>query len=347
VSPAGGNNPAIANNIISGGNFTNGVATMNNLSWGEVGLITLTANLTSGSYLGSALTATGTSGNVGGFIPDHLDTAVVATATTPMPCPAGLTCPTQYNGFVYSGQPFSVQVTAKNLAGGTTTNYHGAFGLSNNVTLTAWDALGSTTTQNPGPGALTNNTVVAATFSAGVGTTATPVYTFSASPTAPTNIFVRAVDSVNTVVTSLRATPSSSVEGGVKVVSGKVKISNAYGSELLPLPITATAQYWNGATYVTSTTDSLSSFAATNVVFNTYQPNLTAGNYPNSGATSVTPASVVFVNGVASYQLAKPGVTGSVDMTTNAPSYLPSNTARATFGVYKGASEFIYLRENY
>jgi hypothetical protein len=30
-----------------------------------------------------------------------------------------------------------------------------------------------------------------------------------------------------------------------------------------------------------------------------------------------------------------------------APTYLPSNPARATFGAYKGAKEFIYLRENY
>jgi MSHA biogenesis protein MshQ len=128
---------------------------------------------------------------------------------------------------------------------------------------------------------------------------------------------------------------------------GRIKLSNAYGSELLPLPIAVTAQYWNGLNYVTSITDSLSSFAATDVVFSNYQPGLTAGNYPNSGATSVTPTSVVFNSGAANYLLAKPGMTGSVDMTTNVPIYLPSNTARATFGVYKGPSEFIYLRENY
>ena len=60
VSPVGGNNPSIGNNIIFGGTFVNGVATVNNLSWGEVGIITMTANLTSGNYLGSALTASGT-----------------------------------------------------------------------------------------------------------------------------------------------------------------------------------------------------------------------------------------------------------------------------------------------
>ncbi len=144
----------------------NGVATVNNLSWGEVGSISLLATLTNTyGYLGTAATpttdalnnlliATGASATVGAFIPDHFDTAVVATATFPMPCPTGLACPALYNGFVYSGQPFSMQVTAKNLAGGTTSNYHSAYGLSNNVTLTAWDALGSTVTQNPGNGVL-------------------------------------------------------------------------------------------------------------------------------------------------------------------------------------------------
>lgn len=137
---------------------------------------------------------------------------------------------------------------------------------------------------------------------------------------------------------------------------GQMKLSNANGSELLPLPIAVTAQYFDGTSatccYVTNTLDSVTNFAATNVVFGTYHGILSAAIYPNSGATSVTPASVVFPNGTSSFILAKPGAgnTGSVDLTTNAPTYLPNPTnpaARATFGVYKGANEFIYLRENY
>jgi MSHA biogenesis protein MshQ len=356
VTPAAGANPSLGGNLIAGTSFTNGVATASNLTWGEVGNITLTANLTSGSYLGSGLTATGTSASVGSFIPDHLDTAVVPTATLPMPCPTGLTCPGLYNGFVYSGQPFSVQVTARNLAGGTTANYSSAYGLSNNVNLSAWNALGSTVAPT-GAGALANTAMVSTAFNSGVGLTNTQAYTFASSPTAPTNIFLRAVDSVNTSVTSLRATPATSVEGGVKLVSGKVKISNAHGSELLKLPVAVTAQYWNGTSYVASSTDSVSSFVVANVVFNNWQKLITSSGW-TTGSTSVVtpPASVVFTNGTGSFMLSTPGAnnTGSVDMTTNgtgaSPStaaYLPSNTARATFGVYKGANEFIYLRENY
>jgi hypothetical protein len=140
---------------------------------------------------------------------------------------------------------------------------------------------------------------------------------------------------------------------------GLMKLSNAYGSELLQLPIAVTAQYWNGLNYVTNIADSITTLNATTVTSANWT-NLTAGNWQKlsttstwaAGATSVVPAtaSVVFVNGVSSFKLAAPGSgkTGSVDMTTNAPTYLLTNTtARATFGVYKGANEFIYQRENY
>ena len=285
-------------------------------------------------------------GAFGRFVPDHFDTVV----TPGMPCPTGLTCPTlsipNDQGFIYSGQAFTTQVTARNTAGAVTLNYDSAKTWSKPVTLTAWNAAGGAT-QNPGAGTLTSNSVPSAAFNLGVATTSTPIYTFPTTPVAPTDIYVRAVDTDN--VTSLRGV--SSIEGGIKVVSGRINISNAHGSELLPLPIAVTAQYWKDAAsgWLTSTTDSVSSFVATNVLFGNYQKNLTAINYPNSGATSVTPASIVFANGVASYTLAKPGTgnNGSVDMNTNAPSYLPSNTARATFGIYKNANEFIYLREMY
>jgi len=364
VNPVGGTNPTPGNNIIPGNEFgaggmvndANGVATVNNLSWGEVGSITLTAGLTSASYLGSGLNPTGTSATVGAFIPDHFDTAVIATATTPMSCPTGLTCPTLYNGFVYSGQPFSVQVTARNLAGGTTTNYHSAYGLSNNVTLSAWDALGSVVTQNPGSGALANTTLASTAFNSGVGLTNTQAYTFATSPTSPTDIFLRAVDAVNTSVTSRRATPATSVEGGVKVVSGKVKISNANGSELLPLPLTATVQYWNNTSWLASTTDSITQF---NTNLSTAGGNIvsTIVNGLGSGVSVATPGMVTVAAGATTFTLNKPGVVGSTDISLNAPSYLlgssngagvnPSKAGRATFGVYKGPNEFIYLRENY
>ena len=305
--------------------------------------------------------------NVGRFVPDHFDTTVVPG----MPCPTGLACPTLIvandQGFVYSGQTFTTNVIARNLAGATTINYDNAKGLAKAVTLTAWDAPGSTTTQNPPaatPGSVGNGVIAAASFSQGStvapGSPGTPSYSLpnpypsATAPPGPTDVYLRATDTDN--VTSLRG--GASVEGGVKIVSGRMMLSSAHGSELLRLPIAATIQYWNGTSYVTSATDSTTTLNVTTVSSGNWT-NLTPGNWqrltPTStwttGSTSVLtpPASVGFSYGTGSFILVAPGAgnTGSVDMTTNAPGYLPSNTARATFGVYKAGNEFIYLRENY
>ncbi|MEO6975337.1 MAG: LamG domain-containing protein, partial [Gallionella sp.] len=116
--------------------FASGSATASNLNWSEVGNGDVLA--TNSNYLSSGLSATGNTGtggtvcngagNVGRFIPDHFDTIVTLASGVPMPCPSGLTCPTQYSGFVYSGQTFTVNVYARNAfggPGGTTVNYDG------------------------------------------------------------------------------------------------------------------------------------------------------------------------------------------------------------------------------
>lgn len=63
-------------------------------------------------------------------------------------------------------------------------------------------------------------------------------YTFANRQTAPLGVFVRAADLE--AVSSLRTVPASSLEGNTTVRSGRIRLSNAYGSELLstglPLP---------------------------------------------------------------------------------------------------------------
>jgi len=294
--------------------------------------------------------------SVGRFVPDHFDTIVIPG----MPCPTVLTCPTLIvandQGFVYSGQTFPVNVIARNLASTTTTNYDSVKGLSKAITLTAWDAPGSTTTQNPPsatPGSLGNGVIAAASFSQGStvspGTPGTPIYSLpnpypsATAPPGPTDIYLRATDMDN--VTSLRGT--SSVEGGIKIASGRVKISNAYGSELLPLTLTASAQYYSASGWVNSSTDSVTSltFPAT---------------YPvGSGTTAVTltPSSGTLSAGLLTIYLGKPS-SGAGVATVNPPvsvalcpipasCYLTVTPGTATFGVYKGNNNFIYQRESY
>lgn len=355
VAPVGGTNPAIGNNVIAGGSFTNGVATVSNLSWGEVGLITITANLTNPGYLGTTLTASGTSGNTGRFIPEHFDTVTSGGMT----CPTGLApCSAQISGTVYSGQAFTTQVTAKNLVGGptgTTHNYDNGFAYSKLVALSAWDAAGGANA-NPAGGAMSANAVPASAFSLGVATTSTPVYTLPTSTTAPVDIFVRATESAGgDGVTSLRM--ASSVEGGMKVISGRYKISNAYGSELLRLGLSASVQYWNGTAWVLSTTDNSTAFNTKLTPAGDLNPLIQSGPLAIGNISVVGAGPVTVAAGVSSFTLNKPGVTGVVDIGLNAPVYLltgnngagvdPSIKGRVTFGVYSGNNNFIYQRESY
>ncbi len=291
----------------------------------------------------------------GRFVPDHFDTVITQASGVPMACPpVGMTCPLTYNGFVYSSEPFTANIYARNAAGTTTQNYDTSTGFSRAVTLTAWDALGSVVTQNPNGSstALANSSILAAAFSTGIAALNTastePSYTFTTVPTVPTSIYIRANETYSDNVkgdgvTSLRSTPSASIEGGVAVASGQLKVSNAYGSELLPLTLTATAQFYNSSSvWTTSTTDSVTSltFPATYSV-------LTSG-----GTTNVTksPSTGILSSGVLTINLSKPTIgagTATVAPTGVVPSYLPLTPGVATFGIYKGNNSIIYMRENY
>ena len=313
---------------------------------------TYTTNLNFGKY-GCNFGITADTAASGRFIPDHFDTVISQVSNVPMPCPAGLTCPALYNGFVYSGQPFTTNVYARNASGALTLNYDGVTGLSKQVTLSAWNAAGGATAI--GGGNLNGNAIPAASFRSGTtvspGTPATPNFSFTTTPTAPTDIYIRANDADN--VSSLRAISSASVEGGVKVVSGRINVSNAYGSEMLPLTLMATLQYWGGAGagYVTSATDTVNVVTAAKTARSGCLGMLQSG-----GACSTTLGTVSSVasasSGVYSIKLGAPGSgnTGSEYLAVTGggwPAYLPSNLGRAIFGVYKGAKEFIYMREAY
>lgn len=222
---------------------------------------------------------------LGRFIPDHFATAVTLNAGVPMSCPTGQTCPTTYNGLVYSGQPYTLTVQAMNgLATPTITqNYMNLFAKA--VTLGAFNA-GTTankpggTAPNPGSGTLATTSIAAgtATFTKAVpafsnGALIVPVkdetttdaatglaetYTLPAALTAPRQIYIRATDAEG--ITSLLATAENSIEGGVLVAQGRINVPNLIGSEKLGLCVPATVQYYTGSSWTTSLTDSATSF---------------------------------------------------------------------------------------
>ncbi|MBI5429726.1 MAG: DUF11 domain-containing protein [Nitrosomonadales bacterium] len=331
--------------------FASGVSTVSDLTWSEVGVITLTA--TNSSFMGAG-SSTGTSANAGRFTPDHFDTLVAGQ----MPCTADAGCAAPVTQMVYSGQVFnSVSVMPRNANNAQTGNYQGAF--AKVVNLSAVDVAGGTGTP-AGGSVIGTNTVAATAFNAGSGTltgnlaanTGAPVFTFNTSPTVPTDVYVRAMDSDG--VTSKR--PANSIEGGVKVVSGRFIVGNVHGSELLPLQMTATVQYWNGASWVKSATDSVTPI---NTNLSTAGGSIVAANFsaPLASVSVAAPGAGTVAAGLRTFTLNKPNIPGSVDISLSGPAYLlagsngagvnPSRTGHATFGVYKGANEFIYLRENY
>jgi MSHA biogenesis protein MshQ len=163
--------------------------------------------------------------------------------------------------------------------------------------------------------------------------------------------------------------------GQTQIRFGRLRLSNAHGSELLDLPVPMEAQYWNGTLFTTNTLDSCTTIALGNIALSTFQSNLAA-------CETAVSISGMLNAGKANLKMLKPGAgnSGSVDLTVNLGSAVlgstcltvggatsadvPANrtylqgkwsgtgydknpSSRATFGVYKNANEFIYMREMY
>ncbi|MDO8789355.1 MAG: LamG domain-containing protein [Sulfuritalea sp.] len=344
VAPSGGASPALQNATAFGA-FTNGIATGTTFAWNEVGIVTLTPSVGDANYLGVGdVTGTAT-GNVGRFYPDHFETTVT---TAPMSCGALSFTPACPSGshLAYSGQSFTLGVTAYTLGGtsgvGITSNYSATESFAKAVTLTAWDDIGSTTLQNPpaSGGALTGNSVPAASFTSFTGVaSASPVYTYTASPTAPTNVYFRAIDTDS--ASSLNAIPANSVEGGLKVVSGRLQIENMYGPPPSRLGAKARALYWNGTQWALNSRDTASGAATGNFSF-------------GDTSTCVTPT---FCGITLSSAAALPGADGEFRLVLTPPtsgsdrrsvllnstlSYL-AGSGRETWGSFR--APYIYQRE--
>jgi MSHA biogenesis protein MshQ len=320
---------------------TNGVlTTSSDLTWDEVGLMKLTVS--NSTFMGIASGAKGTSADAGRFRPDHFDTAATGTLGCASPTPFA-TCPP--GNMVYSAQNFAgATFTALNAAGSTTSNYQAAF--AKTVTLSAVAAPGGAALAS---GALTAPNIVAGTFISGVATATVAAANFPLFTLAdlnPLDVYLRALDADN--VTSLRTIAASSVEGGVKVVAGRIKIGNAYGSEKLELAMPFTVQLFDGTQWRVSTTDSSTQMNTNKTV---------VGNISTAGlAVNVkAPATKTITSGnLVGFKLAAPNVAGKatvsvVNSAANNLDYLLTNmiTGEATFGIYKGSNEFIYMREAY
>ena len=230
-----GTNSSMGSFTGSVGPFGGGAATAT-MAWSEVGTIDLTATLASGNYLGSGVAAavgtTGATGAVGRFIPHHFDTVLSEGACA--------------DGFTYSGQPFTVRVTAMNgLATPTkTVNYDGggvnpAPAFAKAVTLSAVGAAGT----------MTNAAIPANLFSLGVATvTDSPAFSFATAASAPTGVSIRALDTDG-------VSSSGFAEGSTQIRSGRLRLLNSIGPETRDLKMEFEAQHWSGTSFVRNTND--------------------------------------------------------------------------------------------
>lgn len=297
--------------------FTSGVSN-NLLLWEEVGTIDLAASMS--AYLGWTLPAaiTGSQAGVGRFQPAHFVTTSTKGCGTFTY--AGSLAPLK------AGQPFSVTVTAESATNKVTKNYAGAT-YARLVTISnAGDATG-----------FAANTISAASFTAGVGNASAVTYSFATPEVAPLTLSLRATDADTPAVSS------AGHEATMEVRSGRARLTNAYGSQLLDLDLQFMAQYYNGSRWDLNGADGCT---APTIGVLTLQP---------SGSVVTKAFNSPFIGGQGALKLNKPMASGVVTVSPTVPVWmqyswggvLSGPTGQATFGVYKGANEFIYLRESY
>lgn len=309
---------------LTAASFSNGIATVNDLGWNEVGSGRLTATLQRNTgFMDSGIGVQGNLAGIGPFVPAYFE----------------VSAPPACGVFSYSGQPWSgAKVYARNTSGQTTQNFDGSGAMTpaqatTNVTL-AVDG------SSLGVGSLSYASLTPSRFVRGEGTPASaPAFTFTNKSTAPQSLVIRA--NRGDGVTST-ATPTVSM--GVR--SGRLKIGNAYGSERTALDLPVTAQYWSGKFWVTNTDDSCTKVPVASVALSNHQnqqgQSLNAFvSAPNTLATvSGTAMAAVIQSGNGKITLGAPpsGLTGSVDVAFNLGSTATDQSCLPSHPSVTGAS---------
>jgi len=343
------NNPGLTTGALA---LVSGIAQMD-VSWDEVGTISLGSGGIS-NYQGSGLSVA--AGVISGFNLKFVP-AKFAVELTP-PCSDGTKV------YAYAGQPIDVTVKALNASNVVTQNYDGtaaalADRVSNAVTVSAVSGLAN--------GTLSGNALPDTSFDTGVGSgTITDAFTAAKKLSPPETVGFNAADADTT---ANKSTPT------VLVRSGRIKLSNAYGSESAPLKMPVQVQYWDGKAWVPVTdascavTSSIPTSALVKASFKNHKgaalastalpvSAVTESGLLSDGVTAYT-SPLKLTNGAGYITLNPPGkgITGTVDITLDLSSsgadmsWLQSrddscgaNTvcnpkARASFGVFSPESK--------
>ena len=378
VAPAGGRNGTANDGAIENGTafsaiLPDGTFAGSTFAFDEVGAIRLVGSIGDGDFLGSGNVIGSPSGVVGRFAPSRF--AIVANAPRfDTQCGVG--------AFTWMGQPFGYvsgdetvwTVSAVNVAGAVTANYTGSWWRLTNDSLSnrAYTSDTGTIDETNLPGtdvdpAINENGdgTGTLTFSSGTGLVMTRT-----SPIAPFDVEIQlaldVIDEDGTVyplnpftVGGLAAGTGIPFDVSKRFQFGRVRLENAHGSELVALPMNLRAQRFDGNVFINDDNDSCSVLSTAILGLSPTPPSL---------STTPTLGNIPLLSGNAALVLSAPNADGSVDIIADlSPSgaNLPwlqydwpedgnldglfddNPRARATFGIWSGREQLIYLREVY
>ena len=384
VAPAGG----VAGNLAGGlvGGFASGVADAL-LSWSEVGIVDLWA--VGADYLGGGSDVVGRARNVGRFHPARLEVSDDGPRLRNGP-DAGWSC-----GFTWLDQPFAFAadpvftLTARSLGGAVTRNYGGAFF---RLGPAPWLAARSYSSTATGAAALDAPAIGMVALAGaddldGVATLtlsdeqfayrrgSTPEEPFDAALT----LRLAAADLTDadgvchTVAGARCMTGSGDVAedhvvtaiGGARLRFGRLRMRNAGGSELMPLPLPVSVERFEGGGFVTAGDDTCTSLppVALDLVNDVEDPArgvVTIGI--GAGSSSAVIASDPVLGGDPGLTFGAPGagnvghVEATFDLAAAGAEWLRHDwdgdgvhdddpAARASFGIFSGGSQLINVRE--
>ncbi|MGD0962018.1 MAG: DUF6701 domain-containing protein, partial [Methylomonas sp.] len=374
----------------------NGVATSTTANYTEAGAVSLI--LSDSSYASvdgpaidgtpdSQLTISSSAVTVGRFVPDHFDLILNTPSFTPG-------CGT----FTYFGQPIMyavnpvVTVTAKNAAGNITQNYGSLFNIvptsgSFGITPSYTEPNYSVSVQNAAAPAVTNNgggnaTLTFANTTSNILSLARPTNPVSSYPANLVMSFTMQDTDGVTVgnvggVSAVNPVQFGSSGAGIAFTNlynafqwGRLALTNVNGSELFPLNMGITAQYYSGYGFVTNKSDNCTTLNLSSM-FSLTNPGTNSGAAQNgaatmnvgSGTSSASLSGATLASGQANLIFSSPGAgnTGYISVISSFSAALPwllynwnqagagntSPTAIATFGEYSTSPLIIYMHEMY
>ncbi len=372
VAPVGGRTGTLTGSL-SPTVAANDAEFTGNYNWDDVGIITLTAGVGDGSYLGAGNVTTDLT-PVGRFTPSHfaLSGGAITAANT---------------GFTYMGQNFlaSYTLTTQALGGSATENYESDFAkldvldFSNSLADVgatadvAYGAVDATPTSfnsrllGSGQSAIwVNGVAMIVDLPLVIGRSASLDGPFSGI-----DIGIAVEDSDSITFSALNL--DSDTVGGDDTVRigtlagdllyGRTYIAPVYGPEINaddPTPVVFEIQFYDGSSFVVNTADNESEYGDTTTMDSASVSNHT-GNLSSSefvvGDVNFPVTAITVINGEGDViTVDRPGLNndGSVDVTFDVESWLQYNwngsgdenpTTTIHFGTYRGHDRIIYWRE--